>query len=143
MTSSHAEGALVMELLATGPNAHGYGQLRDGRAFAFRVRNRKARLEIYGPAAAGIPLPEDVELVAERSTGKMNLDSHRSLTVLIRNMAASAAPEQVLPERTLRAYFLRLDSIIHEWTDSDAQEAAEKPHFTLRGMLARLFAPAA
>jgi hypothetical protein len=118
---------LALELLTTGPNAHGYGRLGDGRNFAFRVRNRKARLEIYRAGAdAAEPEPADVELVAERSTGRVNLDSQRSIQALLPCLAVDAEPEPEPGERTLRAYLCRVDSIMDGWADANA-DASTSP----------------
>ncbi len=138
MPSTSPDGALDIELLTTGPNAYGYGQLSDRRNFAFRVRNRKARLEIYRADADGArPAQADVELVAERSTGSISLDSPRSLRALVRNLVVEAdatdttdvaAPATEEPEeRTLRAYFVRLDSIMDSWNDPEAEAAPAIP----------------
>jgi hypothetical protein len=116
MPSTRPNGALDIERLAPGPNAHGYGRLPDGRYFAFRVRHRRARIEIYrADAVAAEPAPADVELVGELSTGRLNLDSERSLMVLLRTLVAVAEPGQEPPERTLRAYFVRLDAMLDSW----------------------------
>jgi len=130
MPSTRPDGALDIELLTTGPNAYGYGQLADHRNFAFRVRNRKARLEIYrADADSAEPAQADVELVAERSTGSTSLDSTRSITALVRTLVVEAddadGPEP--EERTLRAYFVRLDSIMDSWSDTpvDAVQGGE------------------
>jgi len=119
MPSARPDGALDLEMLATGPNAHGYGRLADGRDFAFRVRHRKARLEIYQLDADGAePAPEDVELVGELSTGRSNLDSDRSLKVLLRTLVAVAEAGHEPPERTLRGYLVRLDSMLAGWAEA-------------------------
>lgn len=133
MPSTRPHGALDIELLTTGPNAYGYGRLADTRDFAFRVRNRKARLEIYRVGADHAePAQADVELVAERPIGAIRLDSPRSLTTMVRNMVGQAAdaadaPQEPDPdERTLRAYFVRMDAILATWTsEHDAETAAE------------------
>lgn len=128
MPSTRPDGALDIELLTTGPNAYGYGRLADHRDFAFRVRNRKARLEIYRAGAdSAEPAQADVELVAERPTGPISLDSRRSITTLVRNLVVEAdeRPEpdaEVVTdpadgERTLRAYFVRMDAIMDAWRD--------------------------
>lgn len=145
MSGTRPRGALDIELLATGPNAHGYGRLHDGRTFAFRVRNRKARLEIYRLDADGAePTPHDVELVAERTTGRVNLESRRSLTALLPSLAVDAQPAAEPPERTLRAYFGHLDSIMEEWADAVAEaDVTQQRDRTLRGYLHRLFTDAA
>ncbi|HEY0640519.1 MAG TPA: hypothetical protein VGD67_23055 [Pseudonocardiaceae bacterium] len=117
MPSTRPDGALDLELVTTGPNAHGYGRLADDRRFAFRVRNTKARLELYrADADPERPAPEDVELVAERSTGSMNLDSTRSITALIRTLSDVAEPGAEPCERTLRTYFGRLETIVDGWS---------------------------
>lgn len=138
MPSTRPDGALDIELLTTGPNAYGYGQLADRRNFAFRVRNRKARLEIYrADTDSAEPAQADVELVAERSTGSISLDSPRSLRALVRNLVVEAdtAPDATEPdsgveepeERTLRAYFVRLDSIMDSWNDPETDAAPVTP----------------
>lgn len=154
MSRVRVAGPLTVEVLTTGANAHGYGQLADERTFAFRVRNGKARLEIYRAGAdAAEPAPHDIDAVAERSTGAMNLDSQRSLTGLLPMLAAMAEPTYEYPERTLRAYFGRLDSLLERWTQADPNADADtvaglpapgpKRERTLRGYLHRLFADAA
>jgi hypothetical protein len=135
---------LAIELLTTGPNAHGYGRLADGRHFAFRVRNRKVRLEIYRAGAdAAEPEPADLELVAERPTGRVNLDSRRSITALLPCLAVDAEPEPELTDRTLRAYLRRVDSIMDSWADAIAADDALAPAGRHRGRLSRLFYHAA
>jgi hypothetical protein len=144
LSRTRPHGALDVEMLTTGPNAHGYGRLGDGRGFAFRIRNRKAHLEIYRSDADGVePAPEDIELVAQRPAGRVNLDGARSLTVLLRSLVAVAAPGQELPERTLRAFFGRLDSVMDGWADAVAEPVPAGRDRTLRGYLHRLFADAA
>jgi hypothetical protein len=134
---------LALELLTTGPNAHGYGRLDDGRTFAFRIRNRRARLEIYRLDADGVePTPGDLELVGELSSGKVNLDNARSIAVLLRTLAAVAAPG-IRPERTLRAYLGTVDSAMDAWADAAASHLAAQPDRGLRGYFHRLFADAA
>jgi hypothetical protein len=154
MASTRPDGALDIELLTTGPNAYGYGRLSDARDFAFRVRNRKARLEIYRAGADHAePVPTDVEMVAERPTGAISLDSPRSLTTLLRNLVVDAdapstqGPAQVEDERTLRAYFVRMDAIMDAWTtaaeDPDAAPALPAPRRSLRDRLLRRHTDAA
>jgi len=145
MPGIRRRGALVVERLTTGPNAHGYGRLADGRGFAFRIRNRKARLEIYRQDSdAAEPTPDDIELVAERQTGRTNLESGLSLLTLLPALAAEARPALEAPEHTLRAYFGHLDSVMQEWADAvaDADDTPQRDR-SLRGYLHRLFTNAA
>lgn len=145
MLSLRSGGAIDLQLLTTGVNAHGYGQLADNREFAFRVRNGKARLEVYRAGADPVqPQPADIELVAHTHTGQMNLDSRRSLTALLRVLLPEAATEHERPERTLRAYFVRLDALLDDWTDQ-AQDSTHtaRPGRSLRSRLFGLFSDAA
>lgn len=167
MPSTRPDGALAIELLTTGANAYGYGRLADTRDFAFRVRNRKARLEIYRAGADSVePVRADVELVAERPTGSMNLDSQRSLTTLLRTLVAEAADVTSAQgadtanhaaqadaadvpadeDRTLRAYFVRMDAILDAWSveaetdaaaEAEARSAPAPARRTLRDYLRR------
>jgi len=144
MAATRPDGVLDLELLSTGPNAHGYGRLGDGRGFAFRIRNRKATLEVYRAGADDAePAPADVELMAQLCAVRMNLDSDRSLNVLLRTLVTVAAPGQERPERTLRAFLGRLDAAMEDWADAVAAADAPVPDRTLRGYLHRLFVDAA
>lgn len=101
-----------MALLATGPNAHGHGHLPDGREFAFRVRNRKAWLEVYrADAEQAAPAPGDIELVAEHRVGDLDLDDSGNITDLLDDMVRTAGPTRVEPERTVRSYLTTLHSL--------------------------------
>jgi hypothetical protein len=104
---------LSIESLTTGPNAHGYGRLADGRDFAFRVRNGKAWLEIYRSGAdAVVPAPSDVELVSVYRAGEVNLDQRRNLIGLVHRLVECARPVQVRPERTVRGFLSQLSRIL-------------------------------
>lgn len=86
-------GDFVLEDITTGPFASGFGHLRDGRRFSFRVERGRLLVEIYRPRPAGpVPLPEDVVATASRGVAGLDLDDARTLSAAVRDAVASAGP---------------------------------------------------
>lgn len=83
----------VIEDMATGLFASGFGRLGDGRSFSFQVHRAHLVVEIYRPRLAGpVPLPEDVIATAQRALGDLDVDDARSLSAAVRDAIATATP---------------------------------------------------
>lgn len=87
-----APGAdFVVEDMATGLFASGFGRLGDGRSFSFLVHRAQLVVEVYRPRLAGpVPLPEDVIATAARPLGDLDVDDARSLSAAVRDAVAMA-----------------------------------------------------
>ena len=84
---------VVIEDIATGVFASGFGHLGDGRSFSFHVHRGQLLVEIYRPRLAGpVPLPDDVVASARRSLVDLDVDDARSLSAAVRDAIAEAAP---------------------------------------------------
>ena len=65
---------LVFEDISTGIHASGFGQVGDGRSFAFHVERHQLVVEVYRPRLAGpVPQREDIVAIGSRRPGR-----HRS-----------------------------------------------------------------
>lgn len=83
----------VIEDLATGLGASGFGRLADGRSFSFHIHRGQLMVEVYRPRRLClVPLPEDVMATASRSVGDLDVDDARSLAAAVRDTVAAAAP---------------------------------------------------
>ncbi len=76
-----------------GIHANGFGQVGDGRSFAFHTQQKQLVVEVYRPRFAGpVPQPEDVVAVATRALTDIDLTDKRSLIAAVRDAVANAEP---------------------------------------------------
>jgi hypothetical protein len=88
-----ADKDFAVEDMIAGAFASGYGQVGDGRSFSFHIEHRSLVVEIYRPRLSGpVPLAEDVVAKAVRSLVEIDLTDERSLTAVVRDAVAHAAP---------------------------------------------------
>jgi hypothetical protein len=79
-------GAFSAKILASG-----FGQVGDGRSFAFCIEGQKLLVELYRPRLKGpVPQPEDVVATARRSVVGVDITDERSLTAAVRDAVALA-----------------------------------------------------
>ena len=73
--------------------ASGFGQLGDGRSFAFRIEGRWLLVEVYRRGVSGpVPQPEDVVDTVRRDVLGVDITDERSLTAVVRDAVAHVAP---------------------------------------------------
>jgi hypothetical protein len=73
--------------------ASGFGQVGDGRSFAFRIEGQSLLVEVYRPRLSGpVPQPEDVVATARRSVVDIDVADERSLAAAVRDAVALAEP---------------------------------------------------
>jgi hypothetical protein len=66
--------------------ASGFGQVGDGRSFAFRVEGHWLLIEIYRRRISGpVPQPEDVVDTLRRSILGVDITDERSLSAVVRD----------------------------------------------------------
>ena len=71
--------------------ASGFGQVGDGRSFAFCIEGQWLIVEIYRPRLSGtVPLPEDVVATLRRSVVDVDVTDERSLAAAVRDAVALA-----------------------------------------------------
>ncbi|MGA8547582.1 MAG: hypothetical protein WB785_20295 [Mycobacterium sp.] len=69
--------------------ASGFGQLGDGRSFAFRIEGQWLLVEIYRPRLSGpVPQPEDVVATVRRNVVDVDITDRRSLAAAVRDAVA-------------------------------------------------------
>jgi hypothetical protein len=69
--------------------ASGFGQLGDGRSFAFRVEGQWLLVELYRPRLSGpVPQPEDVVATVRRNVVDVDIADKRSLAAAVRDAVA-------------------------------------------------------
>src|ERR1700730_125381 len=69
--------------------ASGFGQLGDGRSFAFRIAGQWLLVEIYRPRLSGpVPQPEDVVATVRRNVVDVDIADKRSLAAAVRDAVA-------------------------------------------------------
>jgi hypothetical protein len=69
--------------------ASGFGQVGDGRSFAFRIEGQWLLVEIYRPRLSGpVPLPEDVVARLRRNIVDVDIADERSLAAAVRDAVA-------------------------------------------------------
>lgn len=69
--------------------ASGFGQLGDGRSFAFRIEGHWLLVEIYRPRLTGlVPQPEDVVATVRRNVVDVDIADERSLAAAVRDAVA-------------------------------------------------------
>ncbi|MGH3969928.1 MAG: hypothetical protein ACRDTV_17860 [Mycobacterium sp.] len=71
--------------------ASGFGQVGDGRSFAFRIERQWLLIEVYRPRLSGpVPQPEDVVATERRSIVDIDVTDERSLAAAVRDSVALA-----------------------------------------------------
>jgi hypothetical protein len=81
----------AIEDISTGVFASGFGQVGDGRSFAFRVEHQLLLIEVYRPRLAGpVPQAEDVVATSSRSLVDIDVSDERSLAAAVRDAVAAA-----------------------------------------------------
>src|SRR6201996_9265200 len=71
--------------------ASGFGQVGDGRSFAFAVEGKLLVVEVYRPRLRGpVPQPEDVVATARRNVVDVDITDERSLAAAVRDAVALA-----------------------------------------------------
>jgi hypothetical protein len=69
--------------------ASGFGQVGDGRSFAFRIEGQWLLVEIYRPRLSGpVPQPEDIATTVRCSVVDVDVTDERSLTAAVRDAVA-------------------------------------------------------
>jgi hypothetical protein len=88
-----AGGEFAIEVISTGINASGFGQVGDGRSFAFHTERQMLVVEVYRPRLRNpVPAAEDVVAVASRRLTDIDLTDERSIAAAVRDEVASAQP---------------------------------------------------
>lgn len=83
----------VFEDISTGIHASGFGQVGDGRSFAFHVERHLLVIEVYRPRLAGpVPHREDIVATSSRRLVDIDLADERSLSAAVRDAVTSARP---------------------------------------------------
>jgi len=83
----------VVEDVNTGLYANGFGQVGDGRSFAFRTDRQHLVVEVYRPRLAGpVPQDDDVVAIATRRLTDIDVTDERSLVAAVRDAMAHARP---------------------------------------------------
>ena len=71
--------------------ASGFGQVGDGRSFAFCIEGQNLLVEVYRPLLKGpVPQPEDVVARARRNVVDIDITDQRSLRAAVRDAVALA-----------------------------------------------------
>jgi hypothetical protein len=71
--------------------ASGFGQVGDGRSFAFSIEGQTLLVEVYRPRLKGlVPQPEDVVATAQRNVVDVDITDERSLSAAVRDAVAVA-----------------------------------------------------
>ena len=69
--------------------ASGFGQVGDGRSFAFRIEGQWLLVEIYRPRLSGpVPQPEDVTAKLRCNIVDVDVTDERSLIAAVRDAVA-------------------------------------------------------
>ncbi|HET9566228.1 MAG TPA: hypothetical protein VFP27_17430 [Mycobacterium sp.] len=88
-----ADDGFAIEDISTGLHASGFGQLAEGRSFAFHVEHQVLVVEVYRPRLAGpVPQTDDVVATATRKITDVDLFDERSLAAVVRDAVADAQP---------------------------------------------------
>jgi hypothetical protein len=73
--------------------ASGFGQVGDGRSFAFRIESQWLLVEVYRAQLSGpVPQPQDVVATQRRSIVDVDVADERSLSAAVHDAVASAEP---------------------------------------------------
>jgi hypothetical protein len=83
----------AIEDITTGVHASGFGQVGDGRSFAFHIEKQLLVVEVYRPRLSGpVPQAEDIVAVASRGLIDIDLTDQRSLSAAVRDAVAASHP---------------------------------------------------
>ena len=83
----------AIEDITTGVHASGFGQVGDGRSFAFHLEKQLLVVEVYRPRLSGpVPQAEDVVAVATRRLTDIDLTDQRSLSAAVRDAVTASQP---------------------------------------------------
>jgi hypothetical protein len=83
----------AIEDITTGVHASGFGQVGDGRSFAFHIEKQLLVVEVYRPRLSGpVPQAEDIVAVARRGLIDIDLTDQRSLSAAVRDAVAASHP---------------------------------------------------
>jgi hypothetical protein len=83
----------TVEVLATGVHANGFGEVGDGRSFAFWIDDSLLRVEIYRAYRTEL-VPDDTDVVAvgTRPVTEIDVTDERSIGAAVRDTVAGAHP---------------------------------------------------
>jgi hypothetical protein len=71
--------------------ASGFGQVGDGRSFAFSIEGKSLLVEVYRSRLRGlVPQPEDVVATIRRNVVDVDITDERSLSAAVRDAVALA-----------------------------------------------------
>jgi hypothetical protein len=71
--------------------ASGFGQVGDGRSFAFRIEGQWLLVEVYRPRLSGpVPQPEDIATTLRCNVVDVDVTDERSLAAAVRDAVALA-----------------------------------------------------
>jgi hypothetical protein len=71
--------------------ASGFGQVGDGRSFAFCIEGQSLVVQVYRPRLRGpVPQPEDVVATVRRNVVDVDITDERSLVAAVRDAVAHA-----------------------------------------------------
>jgi hypothetical protein len=74
--------------------ASGFGQVGDGRSFAFRIEGKSLVVEVYRARLRGpVPQPEDVVATVRRDVVDVDITDERSLSAAVRDAVSLADAE--------------------------------------------------
>ncbi|MBB3039827.1 hypothetical protein [Hoyosella altamirensis] len=118
--TAHNAPVFVIDDLSIGPYAHGFGQTRDGRTFAFQVRDstlhrRTLHVEVYrADLETTVPDSSDIEAFVDRSVVDVDLCDERSISAAVRDAVAEAESIAVNASEgnAVRALLSRITSAI-------------------------------
>ncbi len=83
----------AIEDITTGLHASGFGQVGDGRSFAFHIEKQVLVVEVYRPRLSGpFPQAEDIVAVASRRLADIDLTDERSVSAAVRDAVAASQP---------------------------------------------------
>jgi hypothetical protein len=72
----------------------GFGQVGDGRSFAFRIEGKSLVVEVYRARLRGpVPQPEDVVATVRRDVVDVDITDERSLSAAVRDAVSLADAE--------------------------------------------------
>ncbi|MGB3771763.1 MAG: hypothetical protein WBF79_02865 [Rhodococcus sp. (in: high G+C Gram-positive bacteria)] len=106
----------TVEDVSVGAHAYGFGSTADGRSYAFRVRGKTLRLEVYR-ADLVRPVPDDIDIdaVAETDVTDIDLADERSIVAAVRDLVPSARtvdPAHTPDTALIRSLLARLGNAI-------------------------------
>ncbi|MGH3725455.1 MAG: hypothetical protein ACRDUS_15200 [Mycobacterium sp.] len=86
----------TVEVLVTGVHANGFGEVGDGRSFAFRIEGSLLQVEVYRAFRTElVPDESDVVAVGTRPITDLDVTDERSIVAAVRDLVAGAQPMAV------------------------------------------------